>query len=597
MLKDRLRRYVRDAEHAFHAAPVEVGLAVVAAAACSYAIEADHTAMEVWLELVVAIALAFSAAWMATLLHALKVLTEKQRWALTLAGAVLSALYLGFVADFELGSERWRAFMLVGAAAGFTLAAPAFARGNEERNLVLRRINGRFLLRAIGIALYGLALFAGLALALTSVDKLFELDLRGDIYAHVFAWIMLTLVPWVIVGGLPDYVRPLDETSDVARAVHRLVGFLVPPLLTVYYIILYAYAIRIIVLGELPKNLVSPMVIAAGLLGALALLFFYDRSEERDVMRPLRLAPALFLPLTVMGFWALSPRIEQYGWTEFRVLRLAVLVTLSLLAAAGTVRLFQRRTIPLHVILLGLAGTLLLMTIGPWSALAISRRSQQSRLVNALSAAGVRTANGTFEPTPEKRVDNAVYDQISGSARYLDQNFGHASLRHIVPPQALNDVSLSDLASHFQLRRTRPSTTDRYQSAHLEAGTHVQIQPGLAAYRVSLTQRGGSNDPTLVADSAVLSIAFERDTFAVELTPLLLEMTPMRARQPRLSAAGALLPVFDATGVRRGSIVILNAGTSFVNDRLTMNQFDGILMLEGTPPAGVPALQVRTRWR
>ena len=595
-LKDRLRGYVRDAEHAFHAAPVEVGLAILAAAACSYAIEKDNAAFEVWIELVISIALAFSAAWIATLLNALNVLSRKQRWWLTLVGGALAAVYFGWIVDFEITSDRWRALMLMCAAAGFTLAVPALARISEDRNLIFRRVNGRFLVRAIGIVLYGLALFAGLALALTSVDKLFELDLHGSIYAHVFAWIMLALVPWVIVGGLPDYVRPLEETSDVARAVHRLVGFLVPPLLTIYYVILYAYVIRIVVLGELPKNLVSPMVIAAGLLGALALLFFYDRNEARDAMRPLRFAPVLFLPLTVIGFWALAPRIGQYGWTEFRALRVAILGALTLLAVGGTIRIVRRQSIPLPVILVVLAATLLLSAVGPWSVLAIARRDQTSRLIESLTIAGIRAPDGTFVSSTEKRVDNSVYDQISGSARYLKQHFGAESLEDILPSEATSDHALADLSSHFGLRRTQPSMVDRYQSAHLQAGTRVQVSPDLVVYRIGMIPPR-TQDATAVTDSSVLRIAFDRDTFAVELLPLLREMTPVRSQDVGLPGQAAILPVLDRSGARHGSVMVLDAATDVSNDRLIMNRFEGILMLERITPTGTPVVAIRGRWR
>jgi hypothetical protein len=77
------------------------------------------------------------------------------------------------------------------------------------------------------VFLYAQALFAGLALALVAVDKLFELNLKNTIYAHVFGWLMIGLVPWVVVGGLSDYVAPLERQSEVARVVYRLALYLI----------------------------------------------------------------------------------------------------------------------------------------------------------------------------------------------------------------------------------------------------------------------------------------------------------------------------------------------------------------------------------
>src|SRR5437660_386572 len=86
--------------------------------------------------------------------------------------------------------------------------------------------------------LTALALSDGLALALAAVDNLFELHLHHEIYGHVFVWIMVVLVPWVVVGGIDDYARPLAEESEIARVVYRLVTYLVPLLVAIYFLIL-----------------------------------------------------------------------------------------------------------------------------------------------------------------------------------------------------------------------------------------------------------------------------------------------------------------------------------------------------------------------
>src|SRR5690606_39228449 len=219
---------------------------------------------------------------------------------------------------FEYEAERWRAFLLVAAAVAWLVAVPAFAGERAGAVQRMRRIDGRILLRLIGAQLYGIALFAGLALALRAIDVLFELRLRSEIYGHVWGWISFVLVPWVVLGGLRDYVRSLDQESAVAGVAQRIALFLVPPLLAVYSVILSAYVVRIFITQEIPKNLVSPLVLAAGGIAALGLLLFDPRPAARGVNRWLRIAPALFLPLVPLGMWALVLRTNQYGLTEFR---------------------------------------------------------------------------------------------------------------------------------------------------------------------------------------------------------------------------------------------------------------------------------------
>jgi 4-amino-4-deoxy-L-arabinose transferase-like glycosyltransferase len=169
-----------------------------------------------------------------------------------------------------------------------------------------------------------------------------------------------------------------------------MAAFLVPPLLVIYGAILYAYVIRIGITGEVPKNLVSPMVLAAGGLAALALLLFDPRPERGPADRALRWAPPLFLPLSVLGAAAILMRVDQYGWTEFRLLRLLLLLVMAGLAAAASLLLVRRRRFPLHVMLLVLAAALVLTASGPWGAVAVARRSQQARLDTALPDRGHR---------------------------------------------------------------------------------------------------------------------------------------------------------------------------------------------------------------
>ena len=160
------------------------------------------------------------------------------------------------------------------------------------------------------------------------------------------------------------------DRADLARAegVRRVAGlaatFFAAPLAVGYTAILYAYAVRVAVTGEVPKNLLSPLVIGAGALWLLLAFLIEPIRGDADAERPgqerdeaestaakapaeapgstalTRLArwlPQLSSPCS-LGIWAVVVRIQQYGWTEFRYVRLAVLAALVVLAAAGTAR-------------------------------------------------------------------------------------------------------------------------------------------------------------------------------------------------------------------------------------------------------------------
>jgi hypothetical protein len=580
-LLSRAKRYLADAAHAFERAPVEVVLALLVALGCSWAIEARGAAMREWSRWATAATVAATFAWSGTLLHGLGRLSKVQRWAVTAAGLLAGTLLALFALDFEQRAEGWRALFLLAAAGFWLVALPALAAEPGQRNLMLRRVDGRFSIRTLSAGLYALALFAGLALALRAIEILFELSLRGEIYSHVFVWLMLALVPWIVFGGLPDYVRPLDEVSAVTRGVHRLTRFLVPPLLALYYLILYAYAIRIAVVGELPKNLVSPMVIAAGLLAGAALLLFDAEREEGARMSALRLAPPLFLPLAVLGIWSLGPRIAQYGWTEFRVGRFVLLIALLLLALTGSVLVVQRRRIPLLYIPLTLSLAFLFTALGPFSALAVSRRSQQQHMRMALAEAGLPTAEAGAQPTSAGRaVPVATYERINSISQYLKTHFGESALAPMLAAQARTPEALTDLSAHFGLVR-QPAPGQRMPFfGSLPPDARLELDGARLARRVIYPITSTDTLITVRADSAgLITITVAQDTLGAHIGPVLEGLTSSRG-EPVLRPESAALPVLGAAGNRRGTLIVFSINGERSAGNIRISHLDGLLLLD-----------------
>ena len=569
-IKSTARAYVRDAVTAFDRAPAEVALAVFTATLMSYSIEGNHR-FEAWVQIAVGAYIAFAIAWCATLLNAMQAISWRQRWAVTVGGAVVAALYLLLVETAELESEGWRAMMLVASVTLLVLAAPAWVRSSDPPSLRLRRINGRFALRVIGIGLYGLALFAGLALALGAINKLFELKLESEIYGHTFGWIMLVLVPWVIVGGLDSYFRPLDEESDVARVVHRLTAFLVPPLLVLYYLILFVYAIRIGITGELPKNLVSPMVIAAGLLTALAAVLFDPLPDDtRAGQRALRYAPALFIPLVPLGLWALGARIGEYGWTEFRLMRVLLLVLLLVLAVLATLQLVRRRAFSLRAIPIILALPVLFAAVGPWSVFRIARHDQEARLTAALREAGV--LQRAAADTARKAVPIELYQRINSLGTYIESHFGKDALNKVVRGMPRPAFIHGGLADDLGLTPFGTDTMPWVTHGALPAGTEIQLD-GARMYRVS-------------GPGGMVQVRGSRVTFNVAGGPLhttldtIISQTPRgRQRRDQRPLPRILLPLTDESGNQRGHLVVFEATIFQKRDSVQIQRLDGILIL------------------
>ena len=573
-LSARARRYLADAVHAFDHAPVEVTLSVLLAAAFSHALASDAEPFREWFESGVIVVLTGAAAFTATLLHALGAWPVRTRWLVTAGGAVAAALSGLLVLDLRWQAEAWRAATLVAAGVLILLAAPAVAARADATEQV-RRVTGRLLLRTLAVVIYALALFAGLALALGAVNTLFELDLDARIYFHTFGWIFFVLVPWVIVGGLPDYVRPEGDAGPVAAAVHRISAYLVTPLLAIYYIILYAYAVRIALTGELPKNLVSPLVIAAGLIAGVALVLF-DRHDDRDdatgSIRWLRMTVPLFVPLSALGLWALSMRWDQYGWTEFRALRVLLLATLGALALAAAFGVLRRHSLPTHLLPLTLAIVALMSAVGPWSAMAVSRRSQQGRLAEAMAAAGIEWRATTVRDT---LIENEPYREISETTGYLLSHFGPGALPPLFARHAEGSEHYVEVVHAAGLRAASPDRTAvRGAYGQLASGSalavgderlyYVRVDHSPAPVRGGRPAGGdtlpGTDGTATRADSLVVRVPVAGLTLLADLSPITRRLLSAPPRQGTLSPDLAGVVLRDDTGRERGELFVVEVG-------------------------------------
>lgn len=594
-LRERATSYLRDAAAGVRRAPAEVAVTLAIAFAFSVAVESGGETMRSWMETAVAGLLILAVAWTGTLMHETGAWSARRRWIFTVGGAVIVAIYATAVADFTYEAEAWRALLLVAAAVLWTIGMPALTQRGGDAVERMRRIDGRVVLRIIGALLYCLALFGGLALALAAVDSLFELSLEGEIYAHVFGWIFFVLAPWIVLGGLPEYTRPAVAPSAVGGVAQRIALFLVPPLLGIYYLILYAYVVRILVTSELPKNLVSPMVLAAGALVLAALLLFDPRADRRPLSRALRVAPPLFLPLAALGVYALFVRLDQYGLTEFRVIRLVVLVVAGALALAATIAVIRRMRLPLHWAPLGVAAIALLMAVGPWSATALSKRSQESRLARALEAVDIDPADETFRVDSTARAQPRVvpaesFEQIRSSARYLATHFGAKAL-----PPALwhlargEDSRWIDYASALGLQPDAPVDQNGVtRGGFLAHGAPVPITGG-TAYRLTLHVPGPGQEAApgatlLLADSTRVIIRLPDRVLFADLRPLLGVSSPGRNRGTEIPAARAALPLVDADGVRHGDLLVTHAWMHQDSTGFRLNTVEATALVHDAPP-------------
>lgn len=330
--------------------------------------------------------------------------------AIALATFAALLLVLPDADAFKRSAVQW-GLLLVGLASyllPFVVAAPRFSPFVR-----------RFFEEVTTWALLGTGAIAAISATGYAIDTLFDVsmkELTGDAVLVTAGAITLLVLDRL----LPDRAA----TGKVPELWRRLATAIGAPFVCVMLAILVVYQITVVARGELPSNTLSPLLIAAGFVGFLCTLIITAVAAEpvghgalspaephrflRD--RSVRLArafPIALLVLLPMALWALCVRIEQYGLTPFRVVRLAALLALAVLSVLGTVRWLRGRAALGWHVPATVAAFALVIAIGPLSAVNLSIRSQSARLVQILDDAGV-------EERSLRPLTDAEADRVTG---------------------------------------------------------------------------------------------------------------------------------------------------------------------------------------
>ncbi len=257
----------------------------------------------------------------------------------------------------------------------FVACAPFLKRGHDDG---FWNYNKSLFLRYLLGVLYSVVLFAGLALALLSVDRLLALKIEGENYGRLFLGIVTVFHPLFFLAGISKHFTQAD--SEFLTTLRRFVQFCLMPLVVIYLAILYLYTARIIITWELPNGWVAlPVLILSviGILSALLLDPLRDNEEFPWAGKFTRWFYRLLLPLTILLMISIGVRIADYGVTENRYFVAILAGWLFVVALCyGIFKARSTRWIPLS-----LGIICLLSAWGPWSAPGISLRSQKAMVM------------------------------------------------------------------------------------------------------------------------------------------------------------------------------------------------------------------------
>lgn len=276
----------------------------------------------------------------------------------------------------------------------------------DKTHLDFWNFNQTVFLRIILSGLYTFVLYGGLAIALLSFDKLFEMNIDGKRYGQLLFFIVGIFNTWFFCSGVP---KPEDMKPEAfPKGLKIFTQYVLLPIIVIYVLILYLYLFKIIFSWNLPVGWVSYLVIGFSTAGIFSLLLIYPLVESKEIKWVKIFSRVFFIsliPQIVLLYLAIAVRTADYGITERRYYVFVLAFWLSATTLYYIITNFKNiKYIPVSLFLIAV-----LTSVGPWSAFNMSLNSQVNRLEEILDKNSI-LVNGKIIPASKEIQKDEVED-------------------------------------------------------------------------------------------------------------------------------------------------------------------------------------------
>ena len=255
-------------------------------------------------------------------------------------------------------------------------------------------------------------LAGGITLTLLSVNALFDLNVSSHVYGDVWCLAGFLFGITYLLGAVSENWE-LGTLHERARTqLLRLVEWVGRPLLVVYFLVMFAYACKIALAAELPRGVISTMVVCYGVIGlGVSLLLVWLQTGSQPLWSRL-FAMTFVIPLALF-IVAMHRRVLDYGWTESRIAWVALIV----IVLVGGVTAARKGAQALLATLIVLLFISIGFGLGDFGLCGIARMSQVHRIDAYYAQAG-----------SWKAINDSNARQVKEIVQHLSNRYGKATL-------------------------------------------------------------------------------------------------------------------------------------------------------------------------
>lgn len=269
--------------------------------------------------------------------------------------------------------------------------------------------------------LFSIVVIVGVNVGLYAVEELFDFYIKGKYYFMIDVFIIGVFSVAYFLSQIP--IQPLASKASMQppRVEKFFTQYILTPLTGLYFVILYVYSAKVLITMDWPKGILAWLIVAFSTVAVLTYLFWtHFSTEDRSKWR--QWIWVAILLQTVMLFVAIGMRIEAYSWTENRYM---VLLLGIWLAGISLYFLFFKEA-KIKWIFISLSLFIAISQVGPFSAYAVSKSAQTSRLHAVLDAMEKERLYGSDIPLKERYI-------ISDITQYLYSRYGIEVFESIFP--------------------------------------------------------------------------------------------------------------------------------------------------------------------
>lgn len=383
-----------------------------------------------------------------------------QRLLLMVIPVLLMGYYCFILLNLDLQIDQYQVFILGLVFVLFSFVIP-FLR--KETDIPFWNFAKIAVSQIIITVLFASVLFAGLSLAIYSLNVLFKIEINHRVYQNLSVICYVLLAPVYFLSNVPPKIDMYKQESTFDTFFKILGLYIFLPILALYTLILYVYLLQIVIKWELPNGWVSTLVSVLGLGGFMCMFILYPlrlQNENKFVNILSKYFPIVLMPLLVLMSIGIFRRLGDYGLTINRCL----VLILNLWFYGISIYLLVTKSKHLKWIVISFATVVLIVSVGPWSVFSITKHSMEKEIRQLLNDAkllkdGKIVDNSNFTIV----VDTVTSKRLSEDVRYTFDNFGYGCFEPYFK-HSIKEWSASDMIAQLGIKDTKNAAEFFYGS-------------------------------------------------------------------------------------------------------------------------------------